>query len=162
MIQLHAADRDRIHAHLLALDPADRFLRFGAATDADGIARYVAGIAFAGNSVLGVEDEDGALIALGHLALHEDYAELGISVSSGHRQRGIGRALAAAALRVAESTDAAEFRFHFAATNDAMRRLAQQLGMDVSAEGSDLIARRALGAGRHAPGGRAEPTTLVA
>ena len=141
---LGPADRDRIIQHLVSLDEGDRSLRFGVACDAEVLARYVAGIDFESSSVLGAAKADGSLIGVAHIALVESIAELGISVSRGQRQKGVAGALAAAALREAQRMGAHEFRFESAATNAGMRRLALQLGMRVSADGSELLARRSL------------------
>ncbi len=143
--QLGASDPPRALAHLLALDAADRVLRFGVATDDAAIARYVDSIAFDSQAALGAIDADGALIGFAHVPVIGNVAELGLSVTRGHRRRGVALALAAAALRAAERAGAGEFRFHSAASNDGMRRLAQQLGMALDVEGSELIARRLLG-----------------
>lgn len=149
-------DRARIRAHLLALDLADRALRFGVASDADAVARYVDAIDFDGASVLGAVAPDASLIGLAHVALDGAVADLGISVSSGQRQRGVARALAGAALREAERLGAREFRFDSTATNRGMRRLAQQLGMQVTADGTEMAARRALGGSTRASRPRPE------
>lgn len=147
---LGADDRPRIVQHLLALDGSDRFLRFRASTHADLIARYVDGIDFDAGVVLGAVTPDRALIGVAHIALDAGVAELGISVATEQRQKGVAGALAAAGLREAQRLGARQFRFASAATNDGMRRLAQQLGMIVSAEGSEMTAHRSLDRGSDA------------
>lgn len=142
--RLTSADRDRIRDHLLALDEGDRCVRFGAPRDDEAIARYVDTMEFDRGGALGAAGPDGALVALAHVAIEGDTAELGISVSQPHRERGLAGALAAAALRLAQDAGAREFRFHYASSNEGMRRLAVKLGMDVNADGSDLVAQRAL------------------
>lgn len=137
-------DRERILRHLMSLDEGDRFLRFGVAHDADALARYVDAIDFDSSSVLGAALADGSLIGLAHIALVGAVAELGISVSASQRQRGVAGALAGAALREAQRLGAREFRFESAASNTGMRKLARQLGMQVNAEGADLVAQRSL------------------
>jgi len=143
--QLGADDRPRILEHLLSLDEAGRAVRFGVATDAEIIERYVASIDFDRGRVLGAVGPDGALLGLGHIAVSGESAELGLSVSSAQRRRGVAGALTRAALREADRLGAREFRFHYSATNMAMRRLAVQFGMQVSTDGSELIARRTHG-----------------
>jgi GNAT superfamily N-acetyltransferase len=141
---LGPSDRGRILEHLLALEGADRVLRFGLVSDDDAIARYVAAIDFDRSAVLGVARADGALAGLAHVAFDGEVAELGLSVKPGARRRGVGGALASSALRAAERRGAREFRFDCAASNVGMRRLAEQLGMPITAEGSESIARRRL------------------
>jgi GNAT superfamily N-acetyltransferase len=143
--RLGPADRAAIEAHFVALDAADRALRFGVAADDEAIARYVDAIDFEHGAVLGAVTAAGTLAGVAHLALHHSMAELGLSVLPAHRQDGVGSALAAAALREAERLQATELRLHFAATNRGMRRIAEGLDMRLVGEGSDVTARRRLG-----------------
>jgi GNAT superfamily N-acetyltransferase len=144
--RLGPAKRDALRAHFVTLDDGDRALRFGVAADDAIVARYVDGIDFARGAVLGAVARDGALAAVAHIALHGGVAELGLSVLPSHRSAGVGRALAAAALREAERMRASELRIHCAATNRGMRRIAEALKMEIAAEGSDVTARRRLAA----------------
>ena len=157
--QLNAEDRPRVLEHLLSLDEAGRASRFGVATDAEVVERYVASIDFDSDRVLGAVAPDGALVGLAHIAVRGATAELGLSVSSAQRRRGVAGALTRAALREADRIGAREFRFHYSSTNIPMRRLAAQFGMRVSPDGSELIARRTHGprpqAAARAPGSRA-------
>jgi RimJ/RimL family protein N-acetyltransferase len=142
--RLGAHDRGLMLEHLLALDDGDRSLRFGVATDAEAIARYVDAIDFDRGTVLGARAPDGALAGLAHVALGDSMADLGLSVVPEHRERGVASALAAAALREAQRLRADELRVHCAATNAGMRRIAARLGMEFSTEGSEVVARRRL------------------
>lgn len=138
----------------MALDGPDRTLRFGVISDADAVARYIAAIDFECSTVLGATERDSdALVGLAHVALADGVADLGLSVASDARRRGVGRALAAAALREAQRLDAVEFRFDGATANTGMRRLAKHLGMRVDADGSEFVARRLLGRAAAAPPG---------
>lgn len=142
--RLVAGERDAIAAHLTALDPTDRSLRFGVAADAAAIARYVESIDFERGAVLGAVTREGVLAGVAHLALDGASVEVGLSVLPGDRQRGVAGRLAAAALREAERLGAAELCIHFAATNRGMRRIAERLGMEITTNGSDATARRRL------------------
>lgn len=142
--RLHSADAPAVLAHLIALSPADRSLRFGAAFDDAAVARYVASIEFDRGVVLGARAPGGALLGIAHVALARGVAELGLSIAGGQRRRGVASALATAALREAERLGAHEFRLHCAADNTGMRRIAVRLKMDVSVEGADVLARRRL------------------
>ncbi|MGV2480624.1 UNVERIFIED_CONTAM: GNAT family N-acetyltransferase, partial [Salmonella enterica subsp. enterica serovar Weltevreden] len=51
---LSADDRDVIVAHLLALEPRDRYLRFGYAAQDEHIRRYVESIRFGIDDVFGI------------------------------------------------------------------------------------------------------------
>lgn len=57
-----------ILAHLLALAPQDRYLRFGYAATDSHIERYVDGLNFERDEVFGIIDRSLRLIAVGHLA----------------------------------------------------------------------------------------------
>lgn len=142
--RLPAADAPAVLEHLVALAPADRALRFGAAFDDAALARYVASIDFGGGAVLGAHAPDGTLAAVAHVALGHGVAELGLSVDGAHRRRGVAGALAAAALRDAQRRGAHEFRVHCAAGNVGMRRIAQRLGMELRADGAEVLASRRL------------------
>lgn len=156
--RLSSTEREAITAHLIALDDHDRSLRFGVATDAAAVARYVDAIDFEQGMVLGAMTAAGALAGVAHLALDGTIAEVGLSVRPGDRQRGVAAALAAAALREAGRLGADELRIHCTASNRGMRRIAERLGMDITADGSDLLARRRL---RPAARGSAPPTSRV-
>lgn len=60
--------RVEILAHLLALAPQDRYLRFGYAATDSHIERYVDGLNFERDEVFGIIDRSLRLIAVGHLA----------------------------------------------------------------------------------------------
>jgi GNAT superfamily N-acetyltransferase len=139
--RLGSHERDRIRQHLLALDDADRAVRFGTAAGDDAIARYVETLDFGRDTLLGVRAPGGALLGLAHVALAGGTAELGLSVSAGARSRGLGRALAEAALAEAIRCGASEFRFDCSAANAGMRALAAHLGMPVVDDGGHSVAR---------------------
>src|SRR5678815_232197 len=93
--------RDRIGAHLCALDERSRYLRFGyAATDAQ-IHRYVDMIDFEQDEVFGIFNRRLELIALAHLAYRDAdpsrgraaSAEFGLSLIPKGQRRGFGRRL---------------------------------------------------------------------
>ena len=112
---LRAADAARIEHHLLRLDPADRSLRFaaGVVTD-DTIRRYVKGIRFGHDAVLGVVDAGGELVAFAHGCVYSvgkrARVEVAFSVDAGRRGQGIGSALMAQTRRFAESIGAHSVR----------------------------------------------------
>ena len=149
--RLGDGNRADVRAHLLALDAADRALRFGVTSDADAVERYVARLDFERDVFLGARARDSALVGLAHVALVDGIADLGVSVSGHARRSGVAAALAHAALREAQRRGASEFRFDFVAGNAGMRRLARQLAMTVSRDGNEFLARRALGGAPRLP-----------
>lgn len=74
--------------------------------------------------------------------LERGVGELGVSVAPRGRRRGIGVALARHALPEAKRAGAREFRFEYAADNDAMLRIAAALRMRLTRCGSEVSARR--------------------
>jgi RimJ/RimL family protein N-acetyltransferase len=146
--RLTALQREVVFDHLLGLDERDRALRFGIASDADAVRRYVDTIDFERSPVLGARAPDGRWLGIAHLAIDGGVAELGISVSDEARRQGIGEALTNVALRAAERSGASEFRFDYATGNSGMAMLARRLGMRVKRDGSDFVARRPLHSSR--------------
>src|SRR5688572_2200958 len=65
---LAARHRPRIAAHLMALDPHDRYLRFGHPATDEQIAKYVDTIDFERDEVFGIFNRRLELIAMAHLA----------------------------------------------------------------------------------------------
>ncbi|MEN9886644.1 MAG: hypothetical protein RL758_1222, partial [Pseudomonadota bacterium] len=66
--KLNSWHRGRIEEHLLALEPSDRYLRFGYAASNEQIHRYVAGIDFRRDDVFGIYNRKLQLVAMAHLA----------------------------------------------------------------------------------------------
>jgi GNAT superfamily N-acetyltransferase len=95
---LGPAHAERIAAHLRALSPADRYLRFGYAASDELIERYVANLNFARDDIFGIYNRRLELIAMAHLAfaVESDFsscAEFGVSVLAHARGRGYGARL---------------------------------------------------------------------
>ena len=91
-------NRERIAAHLLALDGADRYLRFGYGANDEQVLRYVAQLDFERDDIFGIYNRRLELIAMAHLAVaeHPDHAhcaEFGVSVLKSARGRVYGARL---------------------------------------------------------------------
>src|ERR1043166_6242219 len=80
----------------MALPADDLRLRFGTMLAPAAIGAYVDRIDFERDAVFAVHDERLAIIGAAHVGFFEDAAELGVSVSPGHRGQGIGSSLAQA------------------------------------------------------------------
>ena len=65
---LNDKHRDRIVAHLIALDGPDRYLRFGYSATDEHIRRYVAGLNFERDEIFGIYNRKVELVAMAHLA----------------------------------------------------------------------------------------------
>ncbi|MBX9835241.1 MAG: GNAT family N-acetyltransferase, partial [Burkholderiaceae bacterium] len=65
---LGPAYRERIATHLLALDDADRYLRFGYKASDEQIGRYVADLNFERDEIFGIYNRHLELVAMAHVA----------------------------------------------------------------------------------------------
>ena len=125
-----------IQNHLLALDANDRANRFMGAVSDDHLARYALSINFEQDLLVGVM-RGKKLVGLAHAAVYQEsgetMVELGISVASSARRRGIGKLLLCAALEQARHVHAQRAYVMFRSTNTGMAALAQRLGGRVAA-----------------------------
>ncbi|HNT39510.1 MAG TPA: GNAT family N-acetyltransferase [Rubrivivax sp.] len=148
--------RPRIRAHLLALDEADRLLRFGFAAADPHIEHYVEGLDFERDLLFGVFSRRLVLVAFAHLAFEEPdpespcpstsdaanmaAAEFGVSVSRRHRGRGFGTQLFAYAALHARNRGVDRLLVHASRENTAMLALARSAGAQVTFEGAESTA----------------------
>jgi GNAT superfamily N-acetyltransferase len=151
--QLHATDIGRIEEHLLRLSPDDRSLRFAAGVVTDeSVRRYVVGIRFDTDTLLGVEeDEGGKLVGLAHGCVYavgqETRVEVAFSVDAERRREGLGAALMAEARRFAESIGAHSVVGMCVARNLPMRHLFARASMAMTREDDEVHARCELASG---------------
>ena len=139
---LDHAHRTAITAHLLALDPRDRYLRFGYLASDEHINRYVQGLAFGRDEVFGIYNRKIELIALAHLAFSTDpelksCAEFGVSVLAKVRGRGYGTQLFGRALAHARNQGVAMMFIHALSENTAMLKIARKAGATVKRDGAE-------------------------
>ena len=95
---LGANHRERIAHHLMALDPHDRYLRFGFTANDEQIQRYADSLNFDRDEIFGIYNRRLELLAMAHLAFAADdklsaCAEFGVSVLKSARGRGYGARL---------------------------------------------------------------------
>ncbi len=139
--------RPRVLAHLLALEPHDRYLRFGYAANDTQIRRYVDLLDFRRDEVFGVFNRRLQLIAMAHLAYLPDtpnerpMAEFGVSVSALARGRGYGARLFDHAVLHARNRHIDTMIIHALSENAAMLRIARNAGAHVEREGGESEAR---------------------
>jgi GNAT superfamily N-acetyltransferase len=137
--------RDRVAAHLLALDGDDRYLRFGYTASDDQIRRYVEALNFERDDIFGIYNRKLELIAMAHLALGTDAqaaacAEFGVSVLAKVRGRGYGTRLFDRAVMHARN-EGVELLFIQALTeNTAMLKIARNAGATLERLGSETEA----------------------
>jgi ribosomal protein S18 acetylase RimI-like enzyme len=140
--------RDRIVAHLTALDERSRYLRFGYAAQDPHINRYVDTIDFEQDEVFGIFNRRLDLIAMAHLAHREGDAlraraaasEFGVSVLPKARRRGFGRRLFDHAMLHARNRGVQTIFIHALSENTAMLKLARDAGATVERDGSETEA----------------------
>ena len=133
---------ERIAAHLLALDPRDRYLRFGYAANDEQVRRYVAGLNFARDEIFGIYNRKLELIAMAHLAFSTDpelasCAEFGVSVLAHARGRGYGARLFDRAAMHARNEGVQMMFIHALSENTAMLTIARKAGAKVERDGSE-------------------------
>jgi len=133
---------DRITAHLLALGPRDRYLRFGYSANDEQVRRYVAGLNFERDEIFGIYNRKLQLIAMGHLAFSTDpelqsCAEFGVSVLGHARGRGYGARLFDRAVMHSRNEGVQMMFIHALSENTAMLNIARKAGATVERDGSE-------------------------
>lgn len=136
--------RPAIAAHLLSLDDADRYLRFGGVASDTMILQYVESLRFEHDDIVGVFNRRLQLVALAHLAYGArpapETAEYGVSVSAHLRGQGYGKRLFAHALLLARVRGVRMLVVHALAENQAMLAIASQAGAVLTQQGPDTEA----------------------
>lgn len=140
--------RERITAHLHALAPGDRYLRFGHVASDAQISKYVDMLDFEQDEVFGIFNRRLVLIAMAHLA-HAvapprgdgpPVAEFGVSVLPQARRRGFGHRLFEHAMLHARNRGVELLMIHALSENTAMLRIARDAGATVVREGAEADA----------------------
>lgn len=139
---LGPSHRERIAAHLLALDGHDRYLRFGYAANDEQIQRYADGLNFERDEIFGIYNRKLELIAMAHLAFSatpecKSCAEFGVSVSKHARGRGYGARLFDRAVMHARNEGVDLMFIHALSENTAMLKIARNAGATVERDGSE-------------------------
>ena len=139
---LGATYRERIAQHLLQLEPADRYLRFGYAANDDQIRRYAEQLDFERDEIFGIYNRRLELIAMAHLAFsehpeHKHCAEFGVSVLKQARGRGFGARLFERAVMHARNEGVNMVFIHALSENTAMLKIARKAGATVRRDGSE-------------------------
>ena len=142
---LGVGHRERIAAHLLALDVRDRYLRFGYNAADRNILEYVDGLNFAKDDIFGIYNRKLELIAMAHLAYSvspefKSCAEFGVSVRPTARGRGYGARLFDRATMHACNEGVELLFVHALSENTAMLKIARKAGATVERDGSETEA----------------------
>ena len=140
--RLNESDRAAISAHLLALSPGDRYLRFGYAARDTSVKRYVRDIDFNQDVVFGVRADDHTLDAVMLLAPEKDHAEIAVSVLAPARRRGIGSALISRTATYASHHGIDTLYMQSLRETCAIIRIARSLGIQVVTGTTDRTASK--------------------
>lgn len=140
--ELSARHRDRIRAHLLKLDEADRYLRFGYAANDEQVVRYADNLDFKRDDIFGIFNRKLELIAMAHLAYidlaeHSNCAEFGVSVLKKARGLGLGTRLFARAVLHSRNQGVNMMFIHALSENTAMLKIARNAGARVKRDGTE-------------------------
>ena len=146
IVRLREADRESVRAHFIALGPDDRRLRFGGPLADEAISGYVDRIDFAADAVFAVHDDNLRPVALIHVALSGEAAELGLSALPGWRGHGLGNALMARAVKWLRNRGIHQVFVRCLAANAGMMHLARKSGMRLARSGSETDGRLELDA----------------
>ena len=149
---LGPSHRQRIAAHLLSLNPADRYLRFGYAANDNQIQHYVDALNFERDEIFGIYNRRLILIAVAHLAVviqpatgitgtavvsPASSAEFGVSVLPHARGRGYGGRLFDRAVMHARNNGVSLLFIHALSENTAMLKIARKAGARIERDGPD-------------------------
>lgn len=145
VVPIRSLSRDHvpsIEQHLLALEPHDRYLRFGYAANDEQIRRYVAQLNFERDELFGIFNRKLQLIAMAHLAFSVDpqlttCAEFGVSVSQAARGRGYGGRLFERAAIKARNEGVSQLFIHALSENTAMLKIARKAGAVIERAGTE-------------------------
>ena len=132
--------RDALIRHFLQLGPEDRHLRFGTSIGDAGIEVYVDSIDFTQSDVFAVFDDGLRIVGAVHLACTEDEAEIGLSVLTEARGKGIGNALFERATMRLSNRFVRRVYMHCLRENQAVIHIAIKNGMRVALDGSEADA----------------------
>src|SRR6478735_1106213 len=137
--------RERIATHLLALEPHDRYLRFGFPANDEQVRGYVDRLDFERDEIFGIYNRKLELIAMAHLAfVHEPGkpvgAEFGVSVATRARGRGYGGRLFERAAMHARNEGVELIFIHALSENTAMIKIARNAGATLERAGSETDA----------------------
>lgn len=137
--------RGRILAHLLSLDPQDRYLRFGYMATDEQIQRYVDHLDFERDDIFGIYNRWLDLVAMAHLAYSTSSqatscAEFGVSVLKRARGRGYGARLFDRAVMHARNEGVDLLFVHALSENAAMLKIARKAGATLERDGTETEA----------------------
>ncbi|MBI2799228.1 MAG: GNAT family N-acetyltransferase [Gammaproteobacteria bacterium] len=124
-------DRPLMIEHFCSLNGTDRYLRFGLPRDDGSLKEYVEAIDFERDLVLGVFGPGFKLVAVAHVGLIDDTAELGLSVLPEFRRQNLASLAVQRAARRARANGAKKLWIHFLRENRAILAFARKNKMRI-------------------------------
>ena len=140
-------DRDALETHFAALGPKDLRLRFGQTMKPAAVSAYLDSIEATHAPIFGTVNRDLDIVAVGQSAEATDGLEVGLSVLSRYRRRGLATALLERAVSYASAHGKTSLVMHCLAENAPMLALARRFGMAIEATGAETDGRLKLRAG---------------
>ena len=140
-------DRGALSAHFDALGPDDLRLRFCQTMKPEAVAAYLDSLSATHAVLFGIFNRDLELVAVGQFANAADGLEVGLSVLSRYRRRGLASALLGRAANYARTHAIDALVMHCLAENVPMLALARQFGMSIETSGTEADGRMRLRAG---------------
>jgi GNAT superfamily N-acetyltransferase len=137
--------REAVRSFYLALSPDERRKRFCCALADETISRYVDGLNFSRDTVLGAFDEHAQIAGLAELVRGAETCEMAFSVRPDRRGQKIGTRLMEKLLLRARMCGVRNVCVMFVPDNTPMCRMARRAGMSVqTADGESRAARELL------------------
>lgn len=137
------SEKTRVVMHLHSLGADDRRLRFGSVVDDNFITRYVDDYWNKQGAWFGTFDGS-VIVAVVHVAINGDEAELGLSVDPQYRGKKLGQKLFERAAFYIKSKNIKHVFMHCLSENAAMRHLAHKYGMTLVTQYGETDARAAI------------------
>lgn len=136
----HPIEKLLVKKHLTSLNLEDRHLRFGAVMSDEAIEAYVDSQWDADGAWLGVYDGD-HIIALAHIAIVGEEAELGLSIEPKYRGQKLGQRLFERAVLYIKSRNIKHVFMHCLSENAVMRHIANKYNMTMVTSHGETDAR---------------------
>ena len=138
--KLRPEEYSKYRTHLLALDDASRYTRFGTVIKDDVINHLCDKFESSSkeHKIFVIEDEDLNVIAAGHIALEGGETELAFSVLNEYRQRGMGSSLMSRCIEWCQNRNIKGGCMVCLSSNIAIKRLAAKHGVLVNDGGETL------------------------
>lgn len=146
VVPLSVNNKDDIKKHLLRLDHDSRRMRFFMAIGDAGIERYVDRINWGTDSGFGVFNATGDLIAFAHLAETDNNCtmELGVSIDSNYRRRGIAGKLMKRIITFCKARGVDKLTMECLRENKVMQEIATNCGAQTVIDEETAIAQAAI------------------